>query len=156
MTTSNYGNNITPNYSITGTNVGIGTGSTYNYTTTTVPTNWSFNTTSSPPLLTVSNGSTDLVLNENASLCVKGKVIINGQDLEERLKVIEDLLMIPERDIELELKYPNLKKKFNEVLMNPERDVILENKYPELKKMYKDYKRTLDKYRNWETLKESK
>lgn len=56
-------------------------------------------------------------------------MVLNGQDLEERLKTIEEVLHIPERD------------------------VILEEKYPKLKKMYDDYIRTLKKYRTWGGLK---
>ena len=64
-----------------------------------------------------------------ASLEVKGKVVINGLDLEERLKTIEKVLMIPERDVKLEAKYPSLKKTFDE------------------------YIRKLEKYRTFEALK---
>lgn len=51
-----------------------------------------------------------------ASLEVKGKVVINGLDLEERLKTIEKVLAIPERDATMEAKYPSLKKKFDEYI----------------------------------------
>lgn len=51
-----------------------------------------------------------------ASLEVKGKVVINGLDLEERLKTIEKVLMIPERDATMEAKYPSLKKKYDEYI----------------------------------------
>jgi predicted transcriptional regulator len=64
-----------------------------------------------------------------ASLEVKGKVIINGQDLEERLKTIEKVLTIPERDVKLEAKHPKLKK------------------------MHDDYIKELSKYRMWESIK---
>ena len=60
---------------------------------------------------------------------VKGRMVINGVDLEERLKTIEKVLAIPERD------------------------VILEAKHPKLKKMYDDYIKELSKYRMWETIK---
>jgi hypothetical protein len=51
-----------------------------------------------------------------ASLQVTGKVVINGLDLEERLKTIEKVLMIPERDATMEAKYPSLKKKYDEYI----------------------------------------
>ena len=51
-----------------------------------------------------------------ASLQVTGKVVINGLDLEERLKTIEKVLMIPERDATMEAKYPSLKKIFDEYI----------------------------------------
>jgi hypothetical protein len=58
-----------------------------------------------------------MVVNQNpASLEIKGKMIINGQDLEERLKTIEKVLMIPERDVKMEAKYPSLKKKYDEYI----------------------------------------
>lgn len=47
---------------------------------------------------------------------VKGKLVLNGLDLEERLKTIEKVLMIPERDPKMEAKYPSLKKKYNEYI----------------------------------------
>jgi len=80
-----------------------------------------------------SNGyaiSPNVTVNNNpSSLEVHGKIIHNGQDLEERLKTIEKVLAIPEKD------------------------VILESKYPKLKKMYDDYINELSKARMWESLK---
>jgi hypothetical protein len=71
-----------------------------------------------------------LVANQNpASLEVKGRMIINGQDLEERLTTIEKVLQIPERD------------------------VILEKKHPKLKKLYDEYIQALGKYRTFERIK---
>jgi predicted transcriptional regulator len=70
-----------------------------------------------------------VVSNDPSSLDVKGKIIHNGRDLEERLQTIEKVLMIPERD------------------------VIMEKKYPKLKKMYEEYIKELSKYRMWEDIK---
>jgi phage FluMu protein Com len=70
--------------------------------------------------------------NEPPSLEVKGKIIHNGRDLEERLSTIEKVLMIPNRD------------------------VILEKKYPKLKKMYEEYIKELSKCQMWESLKGEK
>jgi hypothetical protein len=71
-----------------------------------------------------------LVANQNpASLEVKGRMIINGKDLEERLETIEKVLQIPERD------------------------VILERKHPKLKKLYDEYIQALGKYRTFEAIK---
>jgi len=64
-----------------------------------------------------------------ATIEVKGNMVINGVDLEERLKTIETVLQIPERD------------------------VILERKHPKLKKMYDDYIKALGKYRTFEAIK---
>jgi hypothetical protein len=66
--------------------------------------------------------------NNPASLEVKGNLVINGRDLEERLETIERVLMIPERDIELEKEFPKLKKAYN------------------------DYIKQLEKYRTWKRL----
>ena len=76
--------------------------------------------------------STDNVLiarNNPAELEVKGRMVLNGRDLEERLNTIEKVLMIPERN------------------------VILEKSYPLLKQKYDDYINTLSKYRMWESIK---
>ena len=60
---------------------------------------------------------------------IKGNLVINGRDLEERLDTIEKVLQIPERD------------------------VILEKKHPKLKKLYDDYINALGKYRTFEAIK---
>ena len=60
---------------------------------------------------------------------VKGRMVINGRDLEERLDTIEKVLQIPERD------------------------VILEKKHPKLKKLYDEYINALGKYRTFEAIK---
>lgn len=70
-----------------------------------------------------------IVKQDPVSLEVKGKMIINGVDLEERLNTIEKVLQIPERDVKLE------------------------SKHPKLKKMYDDYIRALAKYRTFEAIK---
>jgi len=90
--------------------------------------NGTWNTTVSPVFKSMGNDV--LTVNGNpASLDVKGKVVINGLDLEERLKTIERVLAIPERDATMEAKYPSLKKKFD------------------------DYINTLEKYKTWERIK---
>jgi hypothetical protein len=66
---------------------------------------------------------------EPATLEVKGRMVINGVDLEERLKTIEQVLTIPERD------------------------AILEKKHPKLKKLYDEYIHALAKYRTFEAIK---
>ena len=70
--------------------------------------------------------------NNPAELEVKGRMVLNGRDLEERLDTIEKVLMIPERDVKLEQSYPLLKQK------------------------YEDYINTLSKYRMWESIKGDK
>ena len=51
-----------------------------------------------------------------ATIEVKGNMVINGRDLEERLKTIETVLQIPERDVKLEKKHPKLKKLYDEYI----------------------------------------
>lgn len=72
-----------------------------------------------------------VINNDPSSLEVKGKIIHNGRDLEERLSTIEKVLMIPERD------------------------VLIEKKYPKLKKMYDKYIKELSKYKMWDELKDN-
>ena len=66
--------------------------------------------------------------NNPAELEVKGRMVINGRDLEERLDTIEKVLQIPERDVKLEKKHPKLKK------------------------LYDEYIHALGKYRTWDAL----
>jgi hypothetical protein len=98
------------------------------------------NTTAGHYLINGSNGTTwgnttsiaDNVMiarNNPAELEVKGRMVINGRDLEERLDTIEKVLQIPERD------------------------VILEKKHPKLKKLYDEYIHALGKYRTFEAIK---
>jgi hypothetical protein len=54
------------------------------------------------------------VKNGSNTLEVKGNLVVNGLDIEERLKTIEFVLGLPERDVTMESKYPSLKKKYDE------------------------------------------
>lgn len=100
------------------------------YTTTTTNTSGQFLTNGTTGYNWANpNDNVMIVKQDPASLEVKGKVLINGVDLEERLKTIEKVLMIPERD------------------------VILEKKHPKLKKLYDDYINALGKYRTFEAIK---
>ena len=63
------------------------------------------------------------------TLEVKGNMVINGRDLEERLDTIEKVLQIPERDVKLETKHPKLKE------------------------LYDAYMHALGKYRTWNAIK---
>jgi hypothetical protein len=115
-------NNTTANTgTITLTGTGLG-GSGQIYTTTgTGASNWvtpssQFNSSNGKPIMTVPNGKDEIVLEKDATLTVKGKVVINDRDLEERLTTIEKLLRIPERDVKLEKKHPKLKKLYDEYI----------------------------------------
>jgi hypothetical protein len=120
------------NYSISGSG---GSGQVYT-TNGTSALNWTtpntqtqFNGGNGKPVMTMPNGTDEVILEKDATLEVKGKVKINGIDLEERLNIIERILMIPKRDATLEDKYPSLKKKFD------------------------DYINTLEKYQTFEHIK---
>lgn len=91
--------------------------------------NSTFNSSNGKTIMTIPYGEDKVILDKAATLEVKGNVVINGIDLEERLKTIEKVLMIPERD------------------------AIMETKYPSLKKKYDEYIKALAKYRTWEAIK---
>lgn len=119
-------------YALTSGTVTSGTVPMYNGTSTNYSwVNPSTNIVSNngKPILSVPKGKEEVVLEKTATLDVQGTVRINGIDLEERLKTIERLLLIPERDAIMEAKYPSLKKKFDE------------------------YVNTLEKYRTFERIK---
>lgn len=100
-------------------------------------TNWTSPNTSlgnsnGTPVLTIPHGQNKVVVDEAAALEVKGRMIINGVDLEERLSTIEKLLNIPTRDAKLE------------------------EKYSKLQDLYEQYTKALEEYKTWERLKNSK
>jgi hypothetical protein len=97
------------NYTISGFNG-------YSVTTASSVNVSSFNSSNQTPVMTIPHGQDKVILEKKATFEVKGNVVINGLDLEERLKTIEQVLMIPERDATLEAKYPSLKKKFDEYI----------------------------------------
>ena len=107
------------------------------YTTNTTGSSGQFLTSTGSNGMSWTTGTTttpyDAVMKINQTtpntLEVKGNMVINGRDLEERLKTIEKVLQIPERD------------------------VILEKKHPKLKKLYDDYINALGKYRTFEAIK---
>ena len=85
-------------------------------------TTWANSTVGTNPALTIKQTNPP-------ELEVKGRMVINGRDLEERLDTIEKVLHIPERD------------------------VILEKKHPKLKKLYDEYINELSKYKMWHSIK---
>lgn len=89
------------------------TGTSNSYTWATPTTSFNDGTN---PVMTIPVGTKTLEIDKAATLDVKGTVKINGIDLEERLKTIEKVLMIPERDVNMEAKYPSLKKKYDEYI----------------------------------------
>jgi len=90
-----------------------GTGNTFNWAT---PSQTQFNGGNGKPVMSMPHGKDEVVLEKDATLTVKGKVVINDRDLEERLTTMEKLLQIPERDVKLEKKHPKLKKLYDEYI----------------------------------------
>jgi len=115
-------------YTTNGTSGQFLTSNGSNGTTWTTPSTH-FNSSNGKAIMTVPNGRDEIVLEKDATLTVKGKVVINDRDLEERLDTIEKVLQIPERD------------------------VTLERKHPKLKKLYDEYIHALGKYRTFEAIK---
>jgi hypothetical protein len=105
-----------------------GGGITYSTSTS----NWTQPTTAfndgNTPVMTIPHGENTVQIEPGATLDVKGNVVINGVDLEERLKIIETLLQIPSRDATMEAKHPKLTK------------------------LYKEYMKELEKYKTWHRL----
>jgi hypothetical protein len=123
--TGSSGTVLTSTGSVTGYT--LANGATYSSSWASPNTN--FTSSNGKTVMTMPYGEDKIVLEKSATLEVKGNVVINGIDLEERLKIIEKVLMIPERDAIMETKYPSLKKKFDE------------------------YINALGKYRTWEAIK---
>jgi hypothetical protein len=109
-------------------------GHVYNTGTTTVPNGAYLTSTGTNTIWTTGTSSVPneaIRINQTTppTIDVKGNMVINGRDLEERLSTIEKVLQIPERD------------------------VILEKKHPKLKKLYDEYIAALAKYRTFEAIK---
>ena len=117
---STISNNVVSN-GLVGSTVSVGYGaipSTAGHVFTTNTTAGQFLTSTGSNGTSWSNPSDNVMVvsNNPAALEVKGKMIINGKDLEERLDVIEKVLQIPERDVKLEKKHPKLKKLYDEYI----------------------------------------
>ena len=109
-------------------------GQIYTTNTTTVPnggyiTSTGTNTTWTTSTSSIPNETIRINQTNPPTVDIKGNLVINGRDLEERLNTIEKVLCIPERD------------------------VILERKHPKLKKLYEEYITALGKYRTFEAIK---
>jgi hypothetical protein len=122
--TLNTGAGVSGSYLTAGSVTGSAT-----YSTAWTPPSQNFVSNQGKPIMTIPAEGQTVVLDKAATLEVQGNVVINGLDLEERLKTIERLLLIPERDVTMEAKYPSLKKKYDE------------------------YINTLEKYRTFERIK---
>lgn len=94
--------------------------------------NTHFTSSSGTAIMTIPYGEDKIQIDKKATLEVNGTVMINGMDLDERLKTIEQVLCIPQRDVTMEAKHPKLKQ------------------------LYEQYMHELAKYKTWDTLKDSK
>lgn len=99
------------------------------YSTSWTSPNTNFTSSNGKAVMTMPYGEDKVILEEKAALEVKGKVIMNGMDLDERLKTIEKVLCIPQRDVTMEAKHPKLKK------------------------LYEQYMHELEKYKTWDRVK---
>jgi hypothetical protein len=121
-------NNTTANTgTITLTGAGLGgtsssgnitlNGGSHIYTTNTGTAGQIFTTTGTNGVTWANPNDNVMVVKQSPpELEVKGRMVINGVDLEERLKTIEKVLQIPERDVKLEKKHPKLKKLYEEYI----------------------------------------
>ena len=112
----------------------VSTGAITGTTTTNSTVNWAqpnntFNNGKGETLMTIPAGGKEIILEKAATLQVDGNIVINGIDLEERLKIIENVLQIPTRD------------------------VTMESKHPKLAELYKQYMHELEKYKTWDRIK---
>jgi len=83
------------------------------------------------------------------SISIDGDVNIKGRDLEERLRTIEQILGLPDRDIELEKKHPHLTEMYNDHV-----DIIMKNT-SKIFELYDKYEKEVEKLRTWEILNKS-
>jgi len=96
-------------------------GHVYTTGTTTIPngaylTSTSTNTVWTTGTSSISNETIRINQTNPPTVDVKGNLVLNGRDLEERLDTIEKVLQIPERDVKLEAKHPKLKKLYDEYI----------------------------------------
>jgi hypothetical protein len=110
-------------------NTGTVTGTVTSTTASWAGMNSNFSSTNGTAVMTIPFGEEKVRIEPTATLEVKGNIVMNGMDLDERLKTIEKVLCIPERD------------------------VIMETKHPKLADLYKEYMHELEKYRTWERIK---
>jgi hypothetical protein len=80
-------------------------------------------------VMSIPHGEKTIQIEPKATLDVKGNLVLNGVDLEERLSTIETVLQIPTRDATMEAKHPKLAK------------------------LYKEYMKELEKYKTWDRIK---
>jgi hypothetical protein len=79
--------------------------------------------------MSIPHGEQTVQIEPTATLDVKGNLVLNGVNLDERLSTIETVLQIPTRDATIEAKHPKLAK------------------------LYKEYMKELEKYKTWDRIK---
>ena len=100
----------------------------------------------------LSNITTNTVTNPytyDNSISIDGDVNIKGRDLEERLRTIEQILGLPDRDIELEKKHPHLTEMYNDHV-----GIIMKNT-SKIFELYDKYEKEVEKLKTWEILNKS-
>ena len=113
------------------TMISTGAGLSYNNATTSwqMPNTSTNFSASGKTVMSIPADGNSVVLEPSATLDVQGNIVMNGVDLEERLKTIETRLQIPTRD------------------------AIMEAKHPKLAELYKEYMKELEKYKTWDRIK---
>ena len=101
-------------------------GSSYSWANPVTSTN--FTSSNNKTVMSIPAGEEKMVLEEHATLEVNGTMVLNGLNLDDRLKTIEQVLQIPSRD------------------------VTMESKHPRLKALYEAYMHELEKYKTWDRL----
>ena len=105
----------------------VSNGTAANWITTPAPST-TFND-NGVPVMSIPHGTNTIQIEPTATLDIKGNIVMNGVDLDERLKTIETVLQIPSRDATMEVKHPKLAK------------------------LYKEYMKELEKYKTWDRIK---
>lgn len=106
-----------------------GAGGNGSYSASWITPNTQFSNAAGETIMTITKQDKNVIIEDEATLEVKGNIRINGQDLEERLNRIETLLHIPTRD------------------------VTIEERHPKLRMLFEEYMKELEKYRTWDRLK---
>lgn len=120
--------NASNSYTVSGQNGSFGYSTITGSGSSWLSSNTNFTSTNNKTIMSIPTGEEKMVLEKEATLEVKGNLVINGVNLEERLNTIEKVLQIPTRD------------------------VIMEAKHPKLKALYEQYMHELEKYKTWDRL----
>lgn len=89
-------------------------------------------------------------IHDNTGITIDGNLVVNNGDIEERLEIIERVLRIPNRDYNLEQKYPHLKDIFYDYINVKEKG--LANSLEELCEEYEKYGKEAEKLKTFDIL----